>query len=364
MAQTITVSLGERSYPIHIGENLLHLIPEMLQKSGIRGSIGVITDAHVAELYLQQTVSFLKEAAFPCVTHILPAGEESKQLSRIEEICGTFLEGRLDRASAVVALGGGVVGDIAGFAAACFMRGIPFIQVPTTIVAQVDSSVGGKTAVNHALGKNTIGCFHQPCGVVIDMTVLKTLPPRELRAGCAEIIKHGVILDAGLFNYMEKEAASVLACDLKALFYPVARSCEIKSAVVAEDEKEHGIRALLNFGHTFGHALETASNYSTFLHGEAVALGMCAAAELGRLLGTASPDFCCRLRACCQAYGLPVVWSELPVREALQAMKKDKKARAGTLKFIVPCDFGTVEQRTDITEELAGKALESLLRES
>ena len=348
MAQTITVSLGERSYPIHIGENLLHLIPEMLQKSGIRGSIGVITDTHVAELYLQQTISFLKEAAFPCVTHILPAGEESKQLSRIEEICGTFLEGRLDRASAVVALGGGVVGDIAGFAAACFMRGIPFIQVPTTIVAQVDSSVGGKTAVNHALGKNTIGCFHQPCGVVIDMTVLKTLPPRELRAGCAEIIKHGVILDAGLFNYMEKEAASVLAYDLKALFYPVARSCEIKSAVVAEDEKEHGIRALLNFGHTFGHAL--AACVPTLSHGQAIAKGMVMAAAYSVTKGLLPAEDLQRLSGLLNSCGLDTALP-CPEREIIPYMLHDKKKRNRDLKLVLLGDIGKYELVSEPVEK-------------
>ncbi|NLN93943.1 MAG: 3-dehydroquinate synthase [Candidatus Hydrogenedens sp.] len=362
MNQTVTVPLRERSYPIHIGQQLFHLVPEALQQASIRGTIGVITDTNVAELYLPRLLTSLEGAGFTCVSHILPAGEESKRLARIEEICGCFLEGRLDRASAIVALGGGVVGDIAGFAAACFMRGIPFIQVPTTIVAQVDSSVGGKTAVNHPAGKNTIGCFHQPRSVIIDMTVLNTLPPRELRAGCAEIIKHGVILDADLFAYMEREAEKILACDLKALEYPVARSCEIKSAIVAEDEQEHGIRALLNFGHTFGHAIETVSRYALFLHGEAVALGMCAAAELGYLLGISDEAFARRLRNCCTAYGLPVVWPDLPVAEALQAMKKDKKARAGTLKFIVPRDFGQVDQRTDITEDMAGRALEALLR--
>lgn len=361
MFETVTVSLGDRSYPIYIGHDLFHLVPQALKENNIRGTIGVITDNNVAELYLSSLTASLTEAGFTSVTHVLPAGEESKRLVRIEEICGTFLEGRLDRASAIIALGGGVAGDIAGFAAACFMRGIPFIQVPTTIVAQVDSSVGGKTAVNHPAGKNTIGVFHQPRGVVIDMTVLKTLPHRELCAGCAEIIKHGVILDADLFNYMEEQAPAILACDLKALEYPVARSCEIKSAIVAEDEQEHGVRALLNFGHTFGHAIETVSNYSLFLHGEAVALGMCAAAELGRLLGQVDLSFIERLRKCCAAYSLPVFWSELPVSEALEAMKKDKKARAGTLKFIVPRDFGDVEQRTDITEDLARRALESLL---
>jgi 3-dehydroquinate synthase len=260
----------------------------------------------------------------------------------------------------VVALGGGVVGDMAGFAAAVFMRGVPFIQMPTTIVAQVDSSVGGKTGVNHPLGKNTIGAFHQPAAVVIDMGMLRTLPPRELRAGMAEVIKHGVIADAALFEYLEGASAGVLRGDLDALRTPVLRSCEIKAAVVAEDEHEHGRRADLNYGHTFGHAIETASHYERFLHGEAVALGMCAAGALARNLGLVDEAFVSRQEACIAAYGLPVRWPEMPVDETLAAMKSDKKARAGTLKFVLATRMGAVVHRTDVTPDAVRAALETL----
>jgi 3-dehydroquinate synthase len=362
MPQTITVSLGKRSYDIHIGTDNLALAGKCLQRAGIRGAVGLITDSNVAPLYADKVRAIVEDIGYRCVVHIMDAGETNKQLSQIEAICGSLLEGGLDRAGALIALGGGVVGDVAGFAAACFMRGIPFIQVPTTIVAQVDSSVGGKTAVNHALGKNTIGMFHQPGGVVMDMNLLHSLPLRELQAGCAEIIKHGVIADAGLFAYLESHVGELLACDLSALEYPIARSCEIKAAVVAEDEEEHGLRAILNYGHTFGHAIETVSGYERFLHGEAVALGMCAAGALGKNLGRVGEAFVDRQRACIAAYGLPTAWPELPVAEAVAAMKKDKKARAGKLKFIVPTQMGAVEQRTDITEEQVVSALESLRR--
>ncbi len=360
MARTVLVSLGERSYEIQIGRNILYQLGEYLKKNPVTGTVGLVTDSTVGPLYADDIHSLLTAAGVKCVIHSMPAGEANKRLQRIEEICGTLLEGGLDRGSLLLALGGGVVGDVAGFAAACFMRGIPFLQIPTTVVAQVDSSVGGKTAVNHPRGKNTIGMFHQPCGVLIDMDLLKTLPTREICAGCAEIIKHGVIADSNLFAHMEQHAGLIREGDLSALEYPIARSCEIKAAVVAKDEHELGLRAILNYGHTFGHAIETASHYATFLHGEAVSLGMCAAAVLGAELGLVDADFVSRQRACLTAYSLPVYWPDLPVEEALAAMKKDKKARAGTLKFIVPTSLGTVVQRTDITDGQALRALASL----
>ncbi len=356
----MNVSLGARSYPIHLGEGALEQLPEVLAAARVKGTLGVVTDSHVAPLYGSRVEALIRSAGFKSVTHVMPAGEEYKRLDRIEAICGTFLEAGLDRASAVIALGGGVVGDIAGFAAGVFMRGIPFIQVPTTVVAQVDSSVGGKTGVNHPLGKNTIGVFHQPRAVLIDLSFLRTLPGRELSAGVAEIIKHGVIADAELFEYMERHAEAILAKDLSALEYPVRRSCEIKAAIVAEDETEQGVRANLNYGHTFGHAIESVSGYTRFLHGEAVALGMCAAGALARNLGMADERFVERQRQCCVLYGLPVAWPELPVEASLAAMRKDKKARAGALKFILATEIGRVVQRTDISEEQARAAFGAL----
>ncbi|MBI3119834.1 MAG: 3-dehydroquinate synthase, partial [Candidatus Hydrogenedentes bacterium] len=343
-----------------LGTGTLERLPEVLNDLAVRGTIGLVTDSSVGPLYARRVRQLVEDSGRICVTHTLPAGETYKRLEQVENICGTFLQGRLDRTSLVLALGGGVVGDVAGFAAASFMRGVPCIQIPTTIVAQVDSSVGGKTGVNHPLGKNTIGAFHQPRAVLIDMTLLETLPERELCAGVAEIIKHGVIADAALFAYMERESDPILAKDLAALEYPIRRSCEIKAEIVAEDEFEQGRRANLNYGHTFGHAIEAVSEYRLFLHGEAVALGMCAAAALAHALGIVPQEFVTRQRHCLQAYGLPTRWLELPVDAALEAMHKDKKVRAGLMKFILPTEIGTVVHRTDVQEDQARRALESL----
>lgn len=360
MARTITVALGERAYPIHIGEDALSLLPELIAATGQRGAIGVVTDSQVGPLYAARVEEEIAKTGKRHVTHTFPAGEENKRLARIEEICGTFLDAGLDRASLIIALGGGVVGDVAGYAAASFMRGVPFIQIPTTIVAQVDSSVGGKTGVNHPLGKNTIGAFHQPAGVLIDMTMLRSLPDRELRAGLAEVIKHGVIRDEALFAHMEDHADAILACDLCALEIPVVRSCEIKAGVVASDEFENGARADLNYGHTFGHAIEAVTEYKHFLHGEAVALGMCAAGYLARQLGMVDDSFIVRQEACIARFGLPTRWADLPVDDTLVAMRKDKKVRAGAMKFIVAERIGSVVQRTDVDEAQARAALEAI----
>ncbi len=358
--KTLTVALGDRAYPIHLGTGILSQLAEMVRKSGVAGTIGIVTDSNVGPLYGDQVCAALQAAGFKTVLHTTPAGEPHKRMATVEAICGTFLEGGLDRTSLIVALGGGVVGDVAGYVAASFMRGIPFIQVPTTIVAQVDSSVGGKTGVNHPLGKNTIGAFHQPLGVLIDMTLLQSLPERELRAGLAEAIKHGIIADETLFQFMEDHAAAILAKDQEALAVPILKSCEIKSAVVAADEKEHGARANLNYGHTFGHAIESVTRYETFLHGEAIALGMVAAGALSRELGLVDDGFVARQRAIFEAYGLPVTWDALPMDEVIQAMQKDKKVRAGTLKFIVADRMGHVIHRTDITEAQVRVALSAI----
>jgi 3-dehydroquinate synthase len=357
---TVTVALGERAYPIYLGQNILDKLPEMIRETGVRGTLGIVTDSNVGPLYAAQVSERLEAAGFRVAVHAMAAGEPNKRLSAVEDICGTFLAEGLDRTSLVVALGGGVVGDVAGYAAASFMRGIPFVQIPTTIVAQVDSSVGGKTGVNHPLGKNTIGAFHQPLGVLIDMTLLQTLPDRELRAGLAEAIKHGIIADEDLFSYMEANAHRVLEGDLEALAVPVKRSCEIKAAVVAEDEKEHGARANLNYGHTFGHAIESVTNYETFLHGEAIALGMVAAGALSKELGLVDDSFVSRQRQIFDSYGLPVSWDALPVDDVIHAMQKDKKVRAGTLKFIVSDGIGHVLHRTDITESQVRTALSAI----
>jgi len=358
--RSLTVSMGERSYPIYIGEGALSVLPEVLGGLEARGAAAVVTDSNVGPLYAEGVVKTLEEAGLTVTRCVLPAGEENKRLSYIEDWCGAFLEAGMDRSSLVVALGGGVVGDMAGYAAASFMRGVRFIQIPTTILAQVDSSVGGKTGVNHPLGKNIIGAFHQPSAVIIDLCVLKTLPDRILRAGLAEALKHGVIADASLFSYMESKHDAILGKDLEALAVPVRRSCEIKAAVVEEDEREHGRRADLNYGHTFGHGIEAASHYTEFLHGEAVALGMHAAGVLSRGLGLVDDGFVETQRACIASFGLPVAWPEMPVDAVLEAMKHDKKVRAGTMKFVVADRLGHVVHRTDVTEAQVRVALEAL----
>ncbi len=358
---TITVKLGDRSYPIYIGNDTLSSLPAIVEDVGVKGVVAIVTDDQVGPLYADAVEEELAKTGLKTVRCVMPAGERHKRLERIEEFTGAFLEAGMDRSSMVVALGGGVVGDTAGFAAASYMRGIPFIQIPTTIVAQVDSSVGGKTAVNHPLGKNIIGAFHQPSAVLIDMTLLSSLPDRELRAGLAEVIKHGVIADEALFAHMETHSGAILEKDLSALVLPVRRSCEIKAAIVAEDELENGVRANLNYGHTFGHGIEAATGYTTFLHGEAIALGMCAAGALSRDLGLVDDAFVTRQRECFEAYNLPTTWSDIPVDAVLKAMKRDKKVRAGTMKFVVCDGMGHVVHRTDVTEDQARTALESLL---
>ncbi len=357
---TLTVAMGERSYPIHIGQGILDTLPEVLTAVGSARHIAIVTDSNVGPLYADRVIALAEQNGATVTSCVLPAGEENKQLSQIEWLCGAFLKAGLDRTSLIIALGGGVVGDIAGYAASSFMRGVPFIQIPTTIVAQVDSSVGGKTGVNHPLGKNIIGAFHQPLAVLIDMTLLNTLPDRELSAGLAEAIKHGVIADADLFDHISVHAAALLRKDLTALEVPVRRSCEIKAAVVAEDELEHGRRAILNYGHTFGHGIEAVTHYTRYLHGEAVALGMHAAGIMARNLGMVDDTFVERQRVCLTACNLPVSMPDLPVDETLAAMRHDKKVRAGTMKFILSSGMGSVIQRTDIDEEAVRTALVAL----
>ncbi|GMW02922.1 MAG: 3-dehydroquinate synthase [Candidatus Hydrogenedentota bacterium] len=358
--ETLTVALGDRSYPIHIGAGALSVLPETLQNLGARGVAAICSDTNVAPLYADKVAGIVAEAGLRPAICSMPAGEEHKRIARVEEFTGAFIEAGLDRSSVVIALGGGVVGDVVGYAAASYMRGVRFVQIPTTIVAQVDSSVGGKTGVNHPLAKNMIGAFHQPSAVIIDLTLLSSLPNREFRAGLAEVIKHGVIADAALFDYMEASHEAIGRIDLPSLIYPIKRSCAIKGAIVAADERENGVRANLNYGHTFGHGIEAVTKYSVFLHGEAIALGMHAAAELGKNLGLVDEAFVTRQNRCMEQYGLPIAWPELPVNEVVEAMRRDKKVRHGTMKFIVPEGMGRVIHRLDVTEEQARQALEAV----
>jgi 3-dehydroquinate synthase len=332
--QTVGVALGERAYPVYVGTGLLDradlVLPLLPQRR-----VAIVTNETVAPLYLERVTRTLSAAGVACVPIVVPDGEDHKDWRTLNRVFDALLENRADRKTALVALGGGVIGDLAGFAAATYQRGVPFVQVPTTLLAQVDSSVGGKTAINHPLGKNMIGAFHQPLAVIADMDTLATLPAAELRAGLAEVIKHGAIRDAAFFDWLEANLDALLALDRAAAAHAVQRSVEIKAAVVARDERETGERALLNFGHTFGHAIEAGLGFGRWLHGEAVAAGMVMAADLSARLGMLQPAAAGRLRRLIERSGLPVAGPALGVQRYLELMAVDKKAEAGRIRFIL-----------------------------
>ena len=346
----VTVSVAGGSYDILIDSGLRARLPSLVAPFAPTRLL-VVTDAVVAPLYGTELARALHAVA-PAALHAIDGGEAGKTMAAVERVIDALVAHRADRKSMVVALGGGVVGDIAGFAAAIYMRGIRFVQVPTTLLAQVDSSVGGKTGVNHAAGKNLVGAFHQPSLVVADAEVLHSLPPRELSAGLAEVIKHGLLGDADYLSAVERDLARLLACEPDALSAAVARSCEIKAGVVARDEKETGERALLNLGHTFGHAIEAVAGYGRWLHGEAVGCGMCLAADLSRRLGMISAADVQRIEAAVAAARLPTRIEGLARRAALAAMAGDKKTEAGQIRFILLERIGRAMQRTVPAEAL------------
>ena len=351
-ARTITVDLGDRSYPIVIGRNLLDGNYDLA--SHLPGSdCLVVSNETVGPLYLER----LKANLAGCNIHslLLKDGESWKTLQSAASILDRLVESRAGRDTTVIALGGGVVGDIAGFAAACYMRGVAFVQVPTTLLAQVDSSVGGKTGVNHPGGKNLIGAFHQPRLVLVDTDTLSSLPEREFRAGLAEVIKHGAIADAGFFAWLEDNIRKLLVKDPGALAHAVGRSCEIKAAVVAEDETEQGRRALLNFGHTFAHAIENSLGYGEWLHGEAVAAGMVMAAALSDIDERDRE----RLQVLLDAAGLPVAPPPLGSDRLRAAMQLDKKARTGQLRFVLLDCIGKARLSSEVPEARLHNLLES-----
>jgi len=312
-----------------------------------------------AVLVLTSGVFVLEAAGAACVRIVVPDGEDYKDWATLNTVFDALLEHRCDRQTAIIALGGGVIGDLAGFAAATYQRGVPFVQVPTTLLAQVDSSVGGKTAINHPRGKNMIGAFHQPLVVVADTDTLATLPDRELRAGLAEVIKHGAIRDAGLFGWLEANIERLLDRDPDALAHVVKRSVEIKAQVVAVDERESGERALLNFGHTFGHAIEAGVGYGSWLHGEAVAAGMAMAAELSARLGLLDGASVERLRRLLERAGLPVAGPKLDADRYVELMAVDKKARAGRTPFILLERLGAAVIRSDVSPEAVRATLDA-----
>ena len=347
MTTTLTVELGERSYPIVIGSGLLGGGFDLSEY--VRGDdCLIVSNETVAPLYLDALKANLGSKSVEDIA--LVDGEVHKTIDTVESVVDKLVEGRANRDTTVIALGGGVVGDISGFAAACYMRGVAFIQVPTTLLAQVDSSVGGKTGVNHPQGKNLIGAFHQPEIVLIDTDTLTTLPERELKAGLAEVIKYGAIVDADFFEWLEANVDALLARDADKLAHAIRRSCELKAAVVADDEREMGRRAILNFGHTFGHAIEHCQGYGEWLHGEAVAAGMIMAATLSDI----GNDEVARLVDLVRRAGLPVTPPPIGTEAMLNAMGMDKKVMKKQLRFVLLNELGDASIRSDVdTEQLS-----------
>nr|CRH06183.1 3-dehydroquinate synthase [Candidatus Magnetococcus massalia] len=356
--KSLSLDLGERSYEIVIGENILSTIGERL-KSLIRGhQVAVVTNETVAPLYAQRVMQSLEAAGYQATLVILPDGEKYKNWETLNTIFDALIKERFERSGAIVALGGGVVGDMAGFAAASLLRGVPFIQVPTTLLSQVDSSVGGKTGINHPLGKNLIGAFYQPKLVLMDMVTLKSLPKRELLAGLAEVIKYGIIWDAALYATLEERLDDLLNLEMDLLCDVVHRCCAIKAEVVAADERESGQRALLNLGHTFGHAIENQAGYGEILHGEAVGLGMIMAAQMACDLGMVDEALVGRVERLIARSGLPTqLEKKFPMAGYLDAMARDKKVEAGKLRFVLPTAMGSAVVKGGIDEAALRKVL-------
>jgi len=339
---SVKVSLAERSYDIVVGAGLLDSLGRRLHALGVGGKVGVVTDATVGKLYGARAMRAIKSAGLDGHLIVVPAGERTKTLRWTTRILDELVTERFERGSALVALGGGVIGDLTGFAAAVYLRGIPFVQVPTTLVAQVDSSVGGKTGVNHPLGKNLIGAFYQPRLVLIDIATLKTLPTRQWLGGLAEVIKYGMIADESFFTYLEQHMASLLRMEEEPVRHIVTQSCRIKASIVMEDERESDRRRILNYGHTIGHALESLGKYRTFIHGEAVAIGMVHEAALSRHLGFCKADLVNRQADVIRRAGLPDALPSVSFTDLWTAMQHDKKVVKGCVYSIFPERIGQV----------------------
>ncbi len=358
MIQTLTVKLDDRSYPIHIGVGVLThadlLLPHLKQRKVV-----VVSNTTVAPLYLDRLRSTLEKADISVLPIILPDGEKYKTWETLNLIFDALLGAHCERGTTLIAFGGGVIGDMGGFAAACYQRGMPFIQVPTTLLSLVDSSVGGKTAINHPLGKNMIGAFYQPKLVLADISTLDTLPDRELRAGLAEVIKYGLIRDPAFFDWLEENIEKLIARDKEALAYAVYRSCSNKAEVVAADEREAGERALLNLGHTFGHAIETGLGYGEWLHGEAIAAGTLIAAELSRRLGWIGDETVGRIERLFVRAGLPVFGAPLGAARYIELMRHDKKVEGGRLRLVLLKEIGKAVLSDCASEATIAAAIEA-----
>ncbi|MBT3365529.1 MAG: 3-dehydroquinate synthase [Nitrospina sp.] len=348
--QRLSIDLGERSYEILIGSGLRKRAGEFLKAVFNPSRVVIITHPSINSLYGKEVVANFKDQGWTTDVIEVPEGESSKNLGQAEKLYDRLLELNCDRKSVLVALGGGVIGDLVGFVAATYQRGIPFIQMPTTLLSQVDSSVGGKTAVNHPKGKNMIGAFYQPRLVLADLETLRTLPSNEYRAGLAEIVKYGVISDAKLFEFLETQYKEILNLDQQCLSYIIETSCAIKAEVVEKDERESHYRMILNFGHTLGHAIESLTNYSRFIHGEAVAIGMVRAAALSQSMGKCSEDVPRRLEALLKNLGLPVEMPELDSSAVIESLYHDKKTMDHKIKFILVKEIGSIEIVDQISE--------------
>ncbi|MEY3973681.1 MAG: hypothetical protein RIS59_42 [Pseudomonadota bacterium] len=354
--QSLTVALGDRSYPIHIGPGLLGqadlIVPHLAAPS-----VAIVSNTTVAPLYLARLAEPLRQAGVSVTEVVLPDGEAYKTLDTLDQVFDALLRARCERKTTLIALGGGVIGDLTGFAAASYLRGVPFIQVPTTLLSQVDSSVGGKTGVNHALGKNMIGAFYQPRLVLADTDTLRTLPDAELAAGLAEVIKYGLIRDLPFLEWLEARMPALVARDTDALIEAILRSCRNKAEVVAEDEHEGGVRALLNLGHTFGHAIETAAGYGNWLHGHAVAAGTLLAAETSLGLGWIGEADVARIEALFRRAGLPVRAPDYGAERYFELMAQDKKVEAGRIRFVLLKAIGQAVLSAQVPRELLQSVL-------
>lgn len=357
--QTLTVQLGDRSYPIHIGKGLLQqadlLLPHLKRKQ-----VAIVSNTTVAPLYMPTLVNALETAGVSVIQIILPDGEAYKNTETLNLIYDALLKNRCERSTTLIALGGGVIGDLTGYAAATYLRGVPFIQIPTTLLSQVDSSVGGKTGINHPLGKNMIGAFYQPKVVLADIDTLQTLPQREYSAGVAEVIKYGLIRDPDFFDWLELNMSKLMALDEQVVSYAIYRSCQNKAEVVAADEHEAGERALLNLGHTFGHAIENAMGYGVWLHGEAVAAGTMLAADLSRRLGWLNQQDVARISAIFESAKLPLIPPKLSPENYLALMQLDKKVANGQIRLVLQQAIGKAVMTADYDKMLLNQTLEAI----
>jgi 3-dehydroquinate synthase len=361
-SQTITLKSGTTSSQAIVEWDVLHRLPEVLQASGLPRRIFIVTDTKVGKLYSEPIQNLLQGAGFAPQVLAIPAGESSKSLECWQQILNWLVENKAERQEALVALGGGVVGDLTGFVAACYHRGIPLIQVPTSLLAQVDSAIGGKTGINHTRGKNLIGAIYQPRLIIVDPACLLTLPDRVYREGWAEIVKYGVILDADLFKLLETHASSLHARKGDALLVTkiITRCIQLKMDVVGADERDSGLRNILNYGHTFGHALEALTDYGTWLHGEAVSIGMEVAAQIAVSRGLLPSEDAMRQRRLLQALGLPIHYSGIDTESIFTAMQRDKKVRAGRMRWVLPTHIGHAEMYDDIALDMVRDAIEAV----